>query len=252
MSSEKTPLTTFASKVLTTENAQVAGTFAKEKFEELRKQASDGDYSIRLFALLGGLLLVFLSATQFVGKILTLHIFGALIEVYTFLLGIMVLILEGKGQIPFFPARLAGTLQKYAMILRFVWGRGALYFVAGTLQLSQMGLFDLIAGGFMTFVGIVYIVVGKKAQSKMQELKKSAISESNLKARFHEADSKNSGKLDMTSFRALTLTMGLDLNRREIETAFIIIDKDDDGLISYSEFVMWWNAVDEPGAFQLV
>lgn len=252
MVSESTPLTNIASTLLTKENAEVAGNFAKEKFLELRKQASDGDYSIRLLALLGGIVLIGLSATEFLGKILTLHLVAALIEVYTFLLGVVVLILEGKGQIPFFPDHLATTIQKYAMILRYVWGRGALYFVAGTLQLSQLGLFDLIGGGFMTFVGVVYIVVGTKARAKLRELKDSTIPESTLKARFHQATSKNTDKLDMPSFKTLVLTLGLHLNRRETETAFLIVDQDDDGLISYSEFQAWWHALDEPGAFQLV
>lgn len=252
MTTESTPLTDITSKILTKENAAVAGTFAKEKFEELRKQVNDGDYSIRLFALLGGILLVCLSATEFLGKVLTLHLFGALIEVYTFLLGIVVLILEGKGQIPFFPAHLADQIQKYAMILRYVWGRGGLYFVAGTMQVSQMGFLNIICGGFMTFVGVVYIVVGTKAQRKMKALKNSAISDATLKTRFQQADSSNTGKLDVVSFKNLILSLGLGLNRREVETAFIILDKDGDGVIGYSEFESWWNAMDEPGMFQLV
>ncbi len=252
MVSENTPLTSIASNLLTKENAEVAGNFAKEKFMELRKQANDGDYSIRLLALLGGILLICLSATELLGKVLTLHLLGAIIEVYTFLLGVVVLILEGKGQIPFFPEHFAATIQKYALILRYVWGRGALYFVAGTLQLSQMGLFDLIGGAFMTFVGVVYIFVGRKAQSKLQALKNSAIPEATLKARFQQATSSNTDKLDMTSFRTLALTLGLNLNRREVETAFLIIDKDDDGFIAYTEFETWWHTLDEPGVFQLV
>jgi Ca2+-binding EF-hand superfamily protein len=56
----------------------------------------------------------------------------------------------------------------------------------------------------------------------------------------------------MPSFKTLVLTLGLHLNRRETETAFLVIDQDDDGLISYSEFQAWWHALDEPGGFQLV
>ena len=103
-------------------------------------------------------------------------------------------------------------IQKYALILRYVWGRGALYFVAGTLQLSQLGLFDLIGGGFMTFVGVVYIIVGTKARAKLQELKNSTIPDSSLKLKFQQALSKNTDKLDITSFKTLVLTLGLHLN----------------------------------------
>jgi len=140
---------------MTKENAEAAGIFAKEKFEELKSQISDGDFSIRLLAFLGAVLLIFLSIMGFLGKVLFLDFFGALIEVYTLILGLVALALEGKGQIPLFPASLGETIMHYALILRYVWGRGGLYFVAGTLQLSQAGgLLDLIGGGFMTFVGV--------------------------------------------------------------------------------------------------
>jgi len=253
MASESTPLTDVASSLLTKENAEAAGAFAKEKFQELRTQASDGDYSIRLFALLGGILLIVLSATEFLGKVLTLHFFSALLEIYTFVLGVLALILEGRGQIPFFPSGWADVILKYALILRYVSGRGALYFVAGTLQLSQKGLLDLICGGFMTLVGVVYIIVGKRAQAKLRQLKNQAIPADVLKARFQQAASSKTGQLDMSSFKNLALSLGLDLNRRELETAFMIVDKDGDGLIKFSEFESWWNAVETPSTiFDLV
>jgi hypothetical protein len=154
MPSETTPLHSIASNLITRENAEAAGTFAKEKFQELKTQVSDGDMSIRLLALVGAALLICTSIVELIGKALTLNILGALIELYALILGLIALALEGKGQIPFFPARFAETIMNSALILRYVWGRGALYFVAGTLELSQLGFLDLIGGGFMTFVGV--------------------------------------------------------------------------------------------------
>lgn len=109
---------------------------------------------------------------------------------------------------------------------------------------------DLIAP-FKNFV--VYIVVGRNAQSKLKALKNQAIPADMLKARFQQADSSNSGQLDMESFKNLALTLGLNLNRREVETAFMMLDKDSSGKIGYSEFETWWNAVEQPSPFpQLV
>lgn len=252
MNSETTPLSTYASSLLTKENAQVAGNFAKDKFQELRKQASDGDYSMRLLALLGGAMLVILSSTEILGKILFFNVVGALLDVYTFLLGIVVIILEGSTKNPLLPKRFSETIHKYALILRYVWGRGALYFIAGTLQCAQMGVADLLVGAFMSFVGIVYIVVGKRASEKLRQLKKSTVSEFTLRSEFHAADATGKGKLNSQGFKVLDQSLGLGLSKQEVEAAFLVMDKDNDGLITYEEFEAWWNSLDDTGTFQLV
>ncbi len=96
-------------------------------------------------------------------------------------------------------------------------------------------------------------MVGRKAQAKLTALKNQAIPADMLKARFHQADRTNKGQLDMESFKTLALTLGLSLNRREVETAFMMLDRDGTGKIGYAEFETWWNTVDQPSPFpQLV
>lgn len=96
-------------------------------------------------------------------------------------------------------------------------------------------------------------MVGRNAQAKLTALKNQAIPADMLKARFHQADRTNKGQLDMESFKTLALTLGLSLNRREVETAFMMLDRDGTGKIGYAEFETWWNTVDQPSSFpQLV
>jgi Ca2+-binding EF-hand superfamily protein len=96
---------------------------------------------------------------------------------------------------------------------------------------------------------IVYIVAGRNAQAKLTALKNQAIPAKMLKERFQQADTTNSGQLDMASFKTLALTLGLNLNRREVETAFMMLDKDGSGKIGYPEFETWWNTVEQPSPF---
>ena len=122
------------SGVFTSETASKAGQFAKHKISELKTMASDGHISIRVLAEIGGLSMCLLSVMGFVVNIINLAFLGALVEVYTFLMGLVVIILESKA----FPKRYEQALSKYALFLCFVWGRGCLYFVAGSLQATQV------------------------------------------------------------------------------------------------------------------
>lgn len=122
------------SKSVIAETASRAGKMASDKLNELRAMANEGYLPLRFLAQIGGLAMIVLSILGFITAILHLKVLDALVEVYTFLLGILVIILETKA----FPKRVEQSLNKYALFLRFVWGRGCLYFVAGSLQATQV------------------------------------------------------------------------------------------------------------------
>jgi hypothetical protein len=233
-------LSKFAQNVFTKENIEKAGQVAKEKASELHRQAQDGDYSLRFLALLGGILILFVSGLSFVGKILTLNIVGALFELYAFLLGALVLVLEGKQM--FLPTNFVNRIHKYALFLKFLWGRGCLYFIAGSLQLSQMDLLNYISGGYMCFVGGLYVFVGQRTAYKLKAMRKTLYSEQTLRTKFHEAGTDGDGALDITQFRGLAESLGLDLTRRETEAAFAHLHKADNEKLSYQEFQSWWTS----------
>jgi Ca2+-binding EF-hand superfamily protein len=92
----------------------------------------------------------------------------------------------------------------------------------------------------MILVGVVYIYVGWRTANKLSDLKKSLISEKELRSRFQECDLEQSGTITKGQFKNLTNHMGLDLNRRELEAAWMYLDKQDAGEITYEEFQTWW------------
>lgn len=241
---ENTPLAASAGAASLAENAQAANDYALEKAKELRVLAREGDFSIRLFALIGGVAMCVVSVFGFVGTALHFHGVAALLDVYTFCLGFVVILLEGP-KMPFIKDTFRQKVSKYALFLKFVWGRGILFFVAGTLQLTQSGIADLIVGVYMCLVGVAYIYYGQKTAKKLRTLRQELFSPLQLRSKFNDADKDGTGKLTLGQFKALTDSMGLDMNRREMEAAFMCMDKDDDSFLTFDEFENWWTNWDD-------
>lgn len=233
-----------------TEDLQKANAYAVEKAKELRIQAREGDFSIRLLALLGGVAMCIVSAIGFVTTFLHFRGVSAFIEIYTFCLGVVVILLEGT-KMPFVKESVRRNVSKYALFLNFLWGRGILYFVAGTLELTQTGIPDLVVGAYMCLIGIAYVVVGVKTAKKLRTLRQEIFSPLQLRSKFNDADTDNTGTLTMGQFKVLTDKMGLDMNRRETEAAFMSMDKDSNDVLSFEEFQDWWtnfDAEDQPSS----
>jgi len=134
----------FAITAFTSENLEAAGRFTQEKAMELKTQAQEGDRSLRFLALIGGLGCMVVGLFELTSRIMRLQLVGAIIDLYIIMLGSVVVILEGKDML--LSERLVQNIHKYALFLNFLWGRGSLYFICGTLQLTQIDLFNLIAG----------------------------------------------------------------------------------------------------------
>ena len=97
----------------------------------------------------------------------------------------------------------------------------------------------------MCLLGIVYIVVGKRTAKKLRELRSEILSPMQLRSKFNDADVNNTGKLTMAQFKTLTDSVGLDMNRRETEAAFLCMDKNEDAYLTFDEFESWWNTFDD-------
>mmetsp|Transcript_7034 Transcript_7034/g.10393 ORF Transcript_7034/g.10393 Transcript_7034/m.10393 type:complete len:286 (+) Transcript_7034:45-902(+) len=233
-----------AAAVLTKENADKAKVFAKAQYDKLKKIASDGNMSLTFLALVGGVAMMVTSIMGVVGRFLTLSWIGALFDVYIFFFGVLVVFLEWKK----FPGRdkYNMVIHTYFHFLDYIWGRGVLYFVAGSLQFSLFGLLDLAVGGFMCFVGILYIIVGKIAHTKFVNAKEAMLSEHTIAAKFNEADVEDKGSINLEQFEIMTKSLGMELEKREVEIAFLEIPKvsDKEDRITLESFKNWWTKAD--------
>lgn len=232
----------FARTLFSKENVASVSQVVGEKVNELRRQAEDGDHSLRLLALLGGVILMVVSSMEFAGKIVGFEFVDALIELYSFLIGIMIIVLESKNMI--LSEGIQVRIFKYALFLKFLWGRGCLYFIVGTLQLYHLDLWNLIAGGYMCAIGALMVFVGQRTAYKLKKIRKSLYSTYELQAKFAQSDMDGDGGLNVQQFRALTLSLGLDMTRRETEAAFNHMKSTQSEKLSYEEFHAWWTSTE--------
>ena len=229
----------FAKSLFSSENVASVSQVVGEKVNELKRQAEDGDNSLRLLALLAGIVLIVVATMEFVGKVMMFQIVGAMIELYSFFIGIMIIVLESKNML--LSQGLQVRLFKYALFLKFLWGRGCLYFVVGTLQLSHLDLWNFKPGGYLCAVGALMILVGQRTAHKLKSMRKTLYSEHELQAKFAQNDMDGDGGLNVQQFRALTISLGLDMTRRETEAAFSHMKNTSCEKLTYDEFYSWWH-----------
>jgi hypothetical protein len=131
-------------------------------------------------------------------------------------------------------------IRYYAKFLEFTWGRGALYFFVGSLQISNFNILDWVVGGWMIFVGVTAICVGISTSRQLRLLKFSVKSEEDLKEKWKEADEDGSNTLDIKELTQFSKNAGLEMSRNEIAAAFMALDRNFDEKIAFEEFYMWW------------
>ena len=217
-----------------------ATTFAKDRVSEFQQNLNEGNWSLRILSLLGALAMIMTSILGIGADFLDFHGVSAIFRIYSFILGVVMIVLEYEKQIVFLPS-LEKTLYKNARFLKYVWGRGCLYFFAGTLQLSQDNFFNFIIGLFVCFVGITYIVVGRSAVRKIAEARRSVFSPQQIAQLFTSVDFDEQGTLTNEQFGHLTKKLGMDLTRREVELSFVQLDETQSGRLSYETVLKWWN-----------
>jgi len=226
--------------MLTAENAAIAGDYLREKAGELASLATEGDRKIRNLAIAVGWAMVITSVAGMIGKIMRLNFFGALISFYTTILGFVVLTLESK-MMPV-PNSWVLKLHHYALFLKYVWGRGYTYFIAGSLQASEWNLADTLVGFLMMIIGFMYITTGRNTAAKLLQLRIKLYSQDVLMQKFYQFDSGGDGTLDRDALRCFMESLGLRLDDDELETAFGVITSGDSNAITFDEFYSWWES----------
>jgi Ca2+-binding EF-hand superfamily protein len=106
-----------------------------------------------------------------------------------------------------------------------------------------MDLFNFIAGGYMSCIGVLMIFVGQRTAYKLKNMRRSLYSQQELQAKFAQSDVDGDGGLDLEQFRMLTNYLGLDMTRRETEAAFNHINTVGEKL-TYDDFYSWWTKTD--------
>mmetsp|Transcript_5865 Transcript_5865/g.13911 ORF Transcript_5865/g.13911 Transcript_5865/m.13911 type:complete len:292 (-) Transcript_5865:206-1081(-) len=219
-------------------NIHEAGSFAKERAQELRQSVAEGNWSLRIFVLLAALAMITTSLIGLISDVYRIDTISAIIDIYCLILGVIMIILEYGYQLSFFAA-IQPSLYRNALFLRFVWGRGLFYFVAGTIEISQRHYMNIIVGSCVCILGFAFAIIGRSASQKLAEARRSTFTMEDLRSKFNESDEEMKGSLDMNQFSSFIKLLGMDMNRREVETTFLQLEED--GRIAFEIIVEWWN-----------
>lgn len=206
-------------------------------------ESEEGTSFIRVPAFFGGLALI---VTSIVSLVLYPEVWNAasiVMFIGVIILSCFILILDGRFLCPnplSARAHLRDVLTRNFNIFRYVWGRGLLYIVAGTLSVVQMQLINICSGSFMIVVGVIALCVGIHASRKFAALRSSLADESFLLLVFSNYDYDGDGYIEAYQFSRLVDDLGMELDDRYTLKAFNAIDMDSDRKISFEEFNHWW------------
>jgi EF-hand domain pair len=133
----------------------------------------------------------------------------------------------------------------FRSFIRNYQGRGAVFVITGLLEIWMRSLLDLIVGFFAIYVGFLYLWSGKQAMEKMEEALRTAqasgnISLETIQEMYANADVDGKGGLSLSQWRLFIESLGMQLSKKESEAAFMLMDKNRDGRMSYDEVHRWW------------
>lgn len=238
MANEETPLTDAASVI--SENLTQAGETVQESVTQYVNEARNGNTSIRGLALFSGLGLIVSSLYEIVTGIIQFKLNSVLIAIYSFLMGSMAIAMEVDPESLPYGKRIRAWLLKYIGIVQLSTGRGLFYLVAGSLELTQNSWLATIIGAFTSFVAIVYMAIGFKAERSAKKMREQNFPERVLKRKFNSFDKDSDGKIVFKEFHLLLQSLQVEATYQESEMIYVSLDRDMDGGLTYEEFERFW------------
>lgn len=226
----------------------------KEKIRAARKKGLNGDVqdvqylveegplSFRSLGFVGGFFMILATALDMLENME--NILETSVSIFLFITGLIIIQLEAR---PFYMQSecIYRSICQLFSSLRYVWGRGFLYLVSGTMQLLLFSKWCMASGIYFILLGIFSVAFGYRASLKLCALRNSIGTKDEIKFMFHSFDSNRDGYLDMEEFRAMLRAMDQNLNNNDFVAAIAAIDLDNKQKISYDDLEAWWEGYNE-------
>eukprot|EP00979_Chaetoceros_neogracilis_P009254 scaffold2098_cov270-Chaetoceros_neogracile.AAC.34 len=219
------------------EAAQNKADEAGKAISAYARSFANGNFSIRMLALVGGVLLCLDSLVTFAENLYNLEINHAVIDMYAFAVGFAAIVMESMQETIPYATKIRAIIGKNLGIVRTVTGRGLFYGVAGSLELSgNAGFRSQVIGYSMLAVGVAYVVLGRFAHGKMVKLRSQKFSEAKIKSMFSKYDQDGSESIEFEEFKNLLTDLEVELKPQEAELLYLSLDKDMNRGINLEEF----------------
>ena len=97
-----------------------------------------------------------------------------------------------------------------------------------------------IVGLYTVIVAIAYIIIGRRAVSKIKVIRAAKYPNFLLKKKFKRFDGNGDGNLSFEEFRDLLKSLEVDITYQGAEMLFVSLDRDFNGDLSFEEFQRVW------------
>eukprot|EP00979_Chaetoceros_neogracilis_P018082 scaffold10550_cov271-Chaetoceros_neogracile.AAC.61 len=223
------------SAIFSTSPNQIQSAYAGRK-----EFSKEGNINFRILAFAGGLSVLLTSSLSIAICIAHLGILEMITYMYTFLFGVLICILEGQFIKNESVNNIRNAVLEGLPILKYLWGRGVLYMLSGSLQLSHISSMSVLSGAFLIAVGFLFVVVGMNTRRRLKKLKRSLKDVRVLKRHFNRFDRDGDGVLDMDEFGAFVANLtGEDMDEDELEGTFGVIDTQGKEYVTLEELQSW-------------
>lgn len=237
-----------ASRMASSPEAIEAGHLAQQTARDVQTEVNQGDMSLRVMTLVAGVAMMIVSILGFMGKFLSFRWDSAFLDAIVFSVGLAFVLLE-SGLIKLgICAATDSVINDNAPFLRSLIGRGVVFVLTGCIELYMRGFLDTLVGCFSIYVGAMYFVSRQRAKTKLDMARKAVMSSDStssgleqVQEQFALADVDGKGALTLPQFRQFADNLGLALDKRESEAAFMHIDKARTGRLSYEVIQTWWS-----------
>jgi protein-S-isoprenylcysteine O-methyltransferase Ste14 len=170
-----------------------------------------------------------------------IHILETIFFIFSFLLGILMCILESHFLKSDTVKKIRQTIIDKISPLKYLSVRGFLYILCGSLQISSLDSMNKLAGLFVVGVGILFIILAIHAKARMIKFKRAMKDPRKLQAQFAKYDKDGDGELNLEEFgNFLSAMTGENMNEDELQAAFGVVDKNDNGTLSLKELENWF------------
>jgi hypothetical protein len=209
-------------------------------YEETTQATKSPTTTIRLLACASGVGLITSAIMTAVHSIINsqITVVDIILIIISAWVGIFALFLESN--LPYIIQSVRSTITHNIPICGLVTWRGGIYTIAGLLNFAILDPLHIAVALFSTGVGIHMIKVGKAAGEHLVKLRASITDEKTLLKAFMRHDENGDGYLQQEEFESLMLSLGMELDRDELDATFFQIDVDNDKNIVYDEFRSWW------------
>ncbi|CAM9661752.1 unnamed protein product [Ascophyllum nodosum] len=209
------------------------------KIKDTMNKLRNGSPSIKTLSYIAGGLLVTLGFFSFFIDFFTLHVVGAVVQLYMFVFGWAILVIEVRSKL--LPAFILKTIRKYFAFITVVWGRGCFFIYVGTLALAEWSTLYIWVGIYLVVLGAGMIYWGLGANSALKGLVNEMKDPIFVESTFNKFDHNGNGMLEIEELGKLLESFGAELNPPQLEAAILLMDKNHDGAISLQEFQAWWD-----------